>query len=121
MKSRYFKRLNQLLLVIFFSSFFRHSAVGVDSLLHSQIICDFCSYIWDSILGSLVSWAQLTVKNPTINLSPCKLCIRRINSATGKQPTSTIKCTLVVVITMNQSAKGIFQESHVNVCPLFPL
>lgn len=75
-------------------------------------------YLWFHFLGSLVSWAQFTVKNPTIHLSPCKLCIRRINSATGKLPTSTIKCTLVV-ITMHLP-RGIYQESQVNVHHPFP-
>lgn len=64
-------------------------------------MCDFYSYSCDSILPSLDSWAQFTVKNLTINLSPCKLCIKRINSATGKLPASTIKCTPVILITMN--------------------
>lgn len=74
---------------ISFFVIFRNSTVGVDSLLHSNYY--FCSYICDSILGS--SWAQLTVTNPTVNFSPCKLCVRQINSATWKQPTSTFKWT----------------------------
>lgn len=38
-----------------------------------SVISFLCSYICDFNLPVLVSWAQSSVKNPTVNLSPCKL------------------------------------------------